>query len=410
MSLNKTVRQVIEAGEGILRLAPNWVPRSFVVPGRRLRLAPGDYYALGAHRGGLGERWFGSTGETSNEGRASDEGLSYVVSDGERFTLRDAIEAEGPQIVGKKVWDEYHAWPVFAKFFDFVGPIQHHMHLMDADAKLVGQVGKPECYYFPPQYNPTENTFPHTYFGLDPGTTKAQVRRCLERWNDGDNGILELSRAFRLKVGTGWFLPPGILHAPGTYCTFEAQLVSEGFSTYQSMVEGRLTSKNLLIKDVPKDKQNDLDYIVGMLDWKANTDPYFKDNHYIEPLPVADTASEGYVDKYVCYGKHEGRQLFTAKELTIQPGAKCHIKENGAYGLVATQGYGRIGKMSIASPIMVHFGEMTEDEFFVSYEAAVAGVTIENLSEFQPLVLLRYYGPDANPKAPEIGDHKKSAK
>ncbi len=47
------VRQALEAGEGILRLAPTWVPRSFLMPGRRIKLAPQDVYALGAHRGGI---------------------------------------------------------------------------------------------------------------------------------------------------------------------------------------------------------------------------------------------------------------------------------------------------------------------------------------------------------------------
>ena len=80
----------LTAGGGILRLAPTWVPRSFLQPGRRLKLHPADYYALGAHRGGIDERWFGSTTEAANEGRVHDEGLSYVVHAGQRFTLREA--------------------------------------------------------------------------------------------------------------------------------------------------------------------------------------------------------------------------------------------------------------------------------------------------------------------------------
>src|SRR5262245_46103558 len=95
-SSNGKVRQVIEASEGILRLAPTWVPRSFLMPGRRIKLAPQDYYALGAHRGGIDERWFASTTPAANENRQPDEGLSYVVSDGQRaFTLTDAIEQVG---------------------------------------------------------------------------------------------------------------------------------------------------------------------------------------------------------------------------------------------------------------------------------------------------------------------------
>src|ERR1700716_826059 len=91
-----TVRQALEANEGLLRLAPTWVPRSFLMPGRRIKLAPQDVYALGAHRGGIDERWFASTTAAANEGAPPDEGLSYVVHHGERvFTLRDAIGHEG---------------------------------------------------------------------------------------------------------------------------------------------------------------------------------------------------------------------------------------------------------------------------------------------------------------------------
>src|SRR6476620_11346883 len=80
---------------GVLRLAPAWVPRSFLQPGLRIKLHPDDTYAYGLNRGGIDERWFGSTTVTANEGRADDEGLSYVVVGKERFTLRDAIAESG---------------------------------------------------------------------------------------------------------------------------------------------------------------------------------------------------------------------------------------------------------------------------------------------------------------------------
>ena len=83
-----------------------------------------------------------------------------------------------------------------------MGPIPHHMHQDFEQAALVGLKGKPESYYFPAQYNNVGNNFPYTFFGLAPGTTKEDVRRCLENWNKGDNGILDLSQASRLKVGT----------------------------------------------------------------------------------------------------------------------------------------------------------------------------------------------------------------
>src|SRR3954451_17070600 len=89
-------RAALDAGEGIPRLAPTWVPRSFLMPGGRLKLAPQDLYALGTHRGGIDERWFSSTTPAANEGAPADEGLSYVVTDGgDKFTLKDAIHAHG---------------------------------------------------------------------------------------------------------------------------------------------------------------------------------------------------------------------------------------------------------------------------------------------------------------------------
>jgi hypothetical protein len=48
---------------------------------------------------------------------------------------------------------------------------------------------------------------------------------------------------------------------------------------------------------------------------------------------------------------------------------------------------------------MIRFGAMTEDELFVTAEAAAAGVRIENRSESDPLVILKHFGP-GNPESP----------
>jgi hypothetical protein len=281
------------------------------------------------------------------------------------------------------------------------------MHQSNAQAALVGQQGKPESYYFPPQLNATGNNFPYTFFGLEPGTTRADVRRCLERWTEGDNGILDFSKAYRLKPGTGWLVPPDVLHAPGSLVTYEPQWGSDVFGMYQSMVEGRPVPWELLVKDVPKEKHRDLDYLVDQLNWEENVDPSFKDHHYLEPIPDGDTAGNGYVDRWVVYGKVDGAELFSAKELTINPGVEITLKDNGAYGLITVQGSGMIGTLRLQTPAMIHFGALTEDEVFVSYEAAHDGVTFKN-SGSEPLVTLRYFGPDTNPRAPKVGDYKRT--
>ena len=399
MTDRSQVQQAIDAGGGLLRLEPCWVPRSFMIPGRRLRLHPDDYYACGGDRGGINERWFSSTTNADNgPGTPADEGLSYVhLSDGKRFLLKEAVEQAGDLLLGAEVIQREKGWNLLCKFFDNLGPIPHHMHQSDADAKRVGRRGKPEAYYFPPQYNPTDNNYPYTFMGLEPGTTKDDVRRCLENWNRGDNGITYLSRAYRLERGSGWQIDPGILHAPGSLLTYEPQVNSDVFAMFQSEVEGRIIPWDLLTKDVPADRTRDLDYIIGMLDWDANVNPRFGESNRRSPKPVrpfAETETEGYREQWITYGTG----WYSAKELTVLPKRSVTIRDGAAYGLILTQGYGTFGKLPVSTPAMIRFGQMTEDELFVTAEAARAGVRIENRSETDPLVILKHFGP-GNPDA-----------
>jgi hypothetical protein len=399
------LERALDAGEGLLRLAPTWVPRSFLHPGKRIKLHPHDWYAYGAHRGGIDERWFSSTTEAANEGRVWHEGLSFCEFEGLRFLLRDAVAEAGARLIGQDMFQRYNRWPVYSKFFDNMGPIPHHMHQGFEHAKLVGQEGKPESYYFPPQLNNVDNNFAYTFMGLEPGTTKEQVRKCLEDWDKGDNGILDLSRAYRLKRGTGWLIPPGVLHAPGSLCTYEPQWGSDVFGMFQSLVEGREVPWSLLVKDMPAEKHRDLDFIVSELDWERNVDTHFKEHNYLEPIIDRERSGDGYTDRWIVYGTIDGRQLFSSKELTLEPGAKCKLQDPGASGWITVQGRGRIGRLAIQTPVMIRFGAMTEDEVFISHDAAAQGVEIENTGS-EPLVGLRYFGPDVHQNLPAIGDYR----
>ena len=90
------IKDALLAGEGLVRLAPCWVPRSFLMPGGRLKLDPRDLYCLGAHRGGIDERWFSSTTKAANGPLAAeDEGLSYIDFNGKRVLLKEAIDTIG---------------------------------------------------------------------------------------------------------------------------------------------------------------------------------------------------------------------------------------------------------------------------------------------------------------------------
>ena len=135
-------RQKIDAainkGKGVLRLAPSWVPRSFCIPGKRLKLHPSDYYAFGAHRGGIDERWFSSTTKADNGPETlPDEGLSYIcVEDGatSKVLLKDAIELAGNELLGPAVMKKHGGWVMYSKFFDNQEPLPFHVHQTDERA------------------------------------------------------------------------------------------------------------------------------------------------------------------------------------------------------------------------------------------------------------------------------------
>jgi len=395
---SKVVEKALEQGKGIFRLFPNWVPRSFCIPGKRLKLHPDDYYAFGAHRGGIDERWFASTTKADNGPETlPDEGLSYIYfKDGrkeEKVLLKEAIDIMGNDILGTDVMKKYGGWLMFSKFFDNMEPLPHHLHHDDEAAANVGAMGKPESYYFPAQLNNHGGWFPYTFFGLNPGTTKDDIRKCLENWNKGDNGILYLSRAYKLKPGTGWDVPPGVLHAPGSLLTYEPQRSSDVFAMFQSLVWDVPTPWELLTKNVPEEHKNDLDYIVSLINWDLNVDPDFYQNRFAEPKPVKpveEMKSEGYEEYWISYKSSD----FSAKELRVFPGKTVTIKDEGAYGLITIEGHGQFGSLSIDAPSLIRFGEMTSDELFVTQKAAREGITITNQSENGMLVILKHFGPE----------------
>jgi hypothetical protein len=397
------IKNAFEQGEGIFRLAPNWVPRTIWTPGKRLKLHPDDLYAFGAGRGGIDERWLSSTTIADNGLLTTpDEGLSYVVHEDsgktQKTLLSDAVKELGAELLGTEIWDAYHAWPMFSKFFDNKGALPHHIHQMQKHASLVGMQTKPEAYFYPRQLNNYSGDFPYTFFGLEPGTKIDQVRRCLEIWDQGDNHITDLSKAYRLQPGTGWFVPAGVLHAPGSLCTYEPQWASDVGAVFQSLVNEVPMDWSQLVRCVPEDRHHDLDYILSMLDWETNILPDFASKFFRRPLsvkPVAEMEEAGYLEYWVTYGA----KFFAAKELTILPGRTVTIRDAGPYGMIMVQGHGTMGVWPIETPTLIRFGQLTHDEYFVSCKAAQAGVKITNPSSSDPIVMFKHFGPNVG--APE---------
>ncbi|MDO5323305.1 MAG: hypothetical protein Q4G06_04745 [Clostridia bacterium] len=388
-------QKLLEQGGGILRLAPTWVPRAFCRPGKRIKLHQDDYFVLG-ERGGIDERWFSSTTWAENgPGTPEDEGMSYVVSaDGsERILLKEMIDLLGADVIGEALWNKYHGWAMFSKFFDNAGPLPHHIHHRDEHAARVGAAGKPEMYFFPSQMNNHGGEFPFTFFGFTPETTKEQVLESLRNFTKGDNNILGIAQAYKLELDTGWDVPPGVMHAPGSLCTYEPQFASDVYAMYQSvLLNGQIVGKDLLWKNSPAEvvENEDYEYLLDVIDWDKNVDPDFHKNRFMRPLPVKpveEMKAEGYVEEWICYKCPQ----VSAKRLTVLPGQTVTIRDAAPYGLICLQGHGSFGQWPIESPASIRYGQLTNDEYFVTEKAAREGVVISNPSTSDPIVILKHF-------------------
>ena len=343
MSTATAIHAAFEQGDGILRLAPTWVPRGGNQPGGRLRLHPDDLLALGMARPAIKERWFSSIVPAMNGPLApADEGMSYVAPSDRRqdtFLLKDAVDELGADLIGQDLIDMFGTWPMYAKFFDYDRALPHHLHHQDASAKLLGRLGKPEAYYFPVQMNNHLGQFPATYFGFDPDVTREQVRQRLLRFFLGDNGITELSRAYRIELGAGWYTPPGVVHAPGSALTYEPQWNSDVGASFENYAAGEITRSAVPAgqssAERAKEQADKVEYLMSLLDWDKNVDPHYKRTNFRPPV-VQPGAGDEYVEKWITYAN----PYLGAKELVIMPGQSVVVRDPVAYGCIIIQGYG----------------------------------------------------------------------
>ncbi|MDR1797719.1 MAG: hypothetical protein LBR44_09880 [Clostridiales Family XIII bacterium] len=382
------LKGVLDAGEGILNLAPTWVPRPFNKPGHRLRLHPDDTYAMGMKRGAIVERWFSSITKVETEGAVPHEGMSFVNTCGDpaqTVLFKEFVDALGADLYGQALHDEYGTWPMYSKFYDYNEPLFHHVHHCEEACAKVGVMPKHEHYFFPKQYNNHFGTRATTFFGFDPSVTKEEVRARLKDHELRDTRILELSRAFQVKPGTGWYTQAGVVHAPASLCTYEPQWNSDVMALWENVVgSGEVFGKDWLYCYLPEGREDDLDAVMDAIDWELNTLPDYR-ARFFRP-PVAEDSGGGWKQDWVAYGN----PFVAAKELTVEPGCAVLVKDSVAYGCLCVQGRGRFGPFVMESPTLIRYGQLTADEFFVSHGKAQEGVLVKNESPVEPLVILKH--------------------
>ena len=128
-----------------------------------------------------------------------------------------------------------------------------------------------------------------------------------------------------------------------------------------------------------------MDYILSLLDWEKNVDPDYR-KHYFRP-PMVCEEDDTHIEKWIAYGN----EYVGAKELTIYPGQSVIVKDQVAFGCIFIQGHGKFGAYDAEAPILLRFGQMSADEYFVSEAAAREGIAIVNESKFDPIVILKHF-------------------
>jgi hypothetical protein len=385
------VDRAISDGDGILRLEPAWVARDFLPAGRRLGLSE-EAYDLG-ERGEMCERWLGSTTKADNRVGPDDEGLSYLALDGERITLREAVETAPAEIMGSEYASTHATLDRLAKIFDYRGRLPFHLHQRQEHAALVGRHSKDEAYYFPPGVDMGEH--PETFLGFHPSMRDERnhdlLLPYLEDW-DSDL-ILRHSIAYLQVPEEGFHVPSGVLHGPGSALTIELQEDSDVFAMLQARVHGRPIDKELLWKDVrPDDRENKGErFILELIDWDENADPNFYENHHLSPLLVEGSGSAAGEEHWIFYNTLK----FNGKKLVVRPGCTYTTTDRGVHNVLVWSGSGTYGGVELQG------GTPGSDEVLVTHDRAVGGVQVRNTGP-EDLLAIKFFGPDVNPDVPMI--------
>lgn len=392
------IQSTYERGAGILRLIPAFVTMRFNQAGGRLRLHPDDWFPRGTKAGSVKERWLSSVLAPR---AGSDEGLSYVnlaekPNESARCSLPEAVGVLGEDLLGAETMRAYGTFPIHAKFFDYNQPLFLHLHLDEESAARIGQRGKPEAYFFPLQMNNHPGALPVSFFGLAPGVTREMFLERLKKWEQVDFHITELSNGYRLEPGTGWYTPPGTLHAPGSLLTYEVQWNSTSGALFENVLStsGEQYGVESLTRSVPEAERDSWDAVLDLIDWPTNLDPLYRQRYFRAPLDIAPAEGSpgdpsAYRERWIVYGN----PYFAAKELVVPPGMSAIVRDPLPYGCVVVQGHGRIGPWDAEAPTLLRYGQPSADEFFVGASAAAAGVRFGNTSRVEPLVILKHFGP-----------------
>ncbi len=210
-----------------------------------------------------------------------------------------------------------------------------------------------ESYHFPEVFNLNKNEFFLTPTGMHAGIDDEQILNYLQHYFKGDNRLTELSPAYQLIPGTGFYMPPCTLHAPGSLVTYELPVAFDVTGIPESRVNDLVMPSDLLDRDIPVSVKEDgaenvCEYILDMIRCpnSGNSDDFYA--QYFRP-PVKCIESENGEQAFVIYrcvriSKAANPDFYSAKRTIVKSGARFSLSEKCAFGTVVLGGHGTIGQ------------------------------------------------------------------
>jgi hypothetical protein len=199
---------------------------------------------------------------------------------------------------------------------------------------------------------------PYTHAGLYSGVTR---RELVEAVKKGPEYALEHSPVIYQEYGTGFFVPAGVPHRPGTALTLEIQQPSDVYTLLETHAAG---------KPMPPEQIHpgfrSLDEAFRLIDLKMAEAVGRLEQNALVPEPTDQTNRGGEVawvfPLEVC-------RKFGGKRLRVT--GRLMYREDRPMALWIWRGQGKLNGRRIRR------GE----EFFIGFDTAAAGLELENVGE-----------------------------
>ena len=334
-----TATKALEQGQGILRLAPTWVPRTYCIPGRRLKLHPSDLYSFGAHRGGINMRWFASTTRAENGPETTpDEGLSYVVwgdPDRPRKTLlADMVGELGADLLGD---GDVERAPRLAHLLQVLRQQRRAAPSPAPDGaarRPRGAAAQARGLLLPP---PDEQLRRRLPVHLLRARGRRRQRRRSATVSKCGTRATTTSPSCRRPTGSNSARAGGSPPAFSTGRAACAPMSRSGPATCPPCSSrSSATCRSPGRWSLRACRPNYATTSTTSCRWSTGSRtprPTSRERHFLTPRPVRpadEMADAGYVENWIIYRN----ELLAAKELTVMPGRSVTIRDRGPYGMI----------------------------------------------------------------------------